>query len=50
MTKISAAKLMNKYSIPTVILNGKQKDILINAMSERVDATIFLGEAMHSGR
>jgi glutamate 5-kinase len=50
MTKISAAKLMNKYSIPTVILNGKQKDILINAMSERVNATIFLGEAMHSGR
>ncbi|MDR1135816.1 MAG: glutamate 5-kinase [Clostridiales Family XIII bacterium] len=50
MTKISAAKLMNKYSIPTVLLNGKQKDILIRAMDEKVEATIFLGEAMHSSR
>jgi glutamate 5-kinase len=50
MTKITAAKEMNKYGIPTILLNGKQKGILTKALTEEVDATVFLAKDSHSGR
>ncbi|MDR3294415.1 MAG: glutamate 5-kinase, partial [Clostridiales Family XIII bacterium] len=50
MTKISAAKEVNKYSIPTILVNGKTRDILIRAGTEKVEATVFLGMNIESER
>jgi glutamate 5-kinase len=50
MTKITAAKEMNKYGIPTILANGKHKGILTKAQVEDVDATVFWAPGSHSAR
>ena len=45
VTKIQAAKLVNQYGIPMLLINGKRKDILTNAAAGRERGTIF-----YSGR
>jgi glutamate 5-kinase len=49
-SKIEAARLMNKYSIPTILMNGRNRDIITRAMSEKVDATLFVGTELSSTR
>jgi glutamate 5-kinase len=50
MTKISAAREVNKYAIPTILLNGRTRDVLISAETERIEATVFLGMDIQSKR
>lgn len=44
VTKIEAAKKVNSYGIPMILLNGKKMDIMLNAMREKETGTIFLGK------
>jgi glutamate 5-kinase len=51
MTKISAAKESGKHNIPTIILNGRKKDILVDVANDcETNATTFLGFDIMSGR
>ena len=43
-TKIEAARRVNEYSIPAILLHGKKKNILIDAMEGRETGTIFYGK------
>lgn len=43
-TKIEAARLVNKYGIHMVLLNGKKQDIITKAMEEENKGTIFVGK------
>jgi glutamate 5-kinase len=50
MTKIAAAREVNQYNIPLLLVNGKKRDILLRAGNEDVEATIFLGMRSSSER
>lgn len=41
ITKIEAAKMVRSYGIPTILLNGKKKDVLLKAMEGREKGTGF---------
>ena len=41
VTKIQAARRVNEYGIPMLLVNGKKKDVLINAMNGTEKGTIF---------
>ncbi|MEG0291605.1 MAG: glutamate 5-kinase [Anaerovoracaceae bacterium] len=41
-TKIEAAKRAGEYEIPTILLNGKKENIIIDAMAEKATGTVFL--------
>ena len=43
-TKIEAARRVNEYSIPAILLHGKKKDILLKAMAGEEKGTIFYGK------
>lgn len=43
-TKIEAARRVNEYSIPAILLHGKKKDILLKAMEGEEKGTIFYGK------
>lgn len=43
-TKIEAARRVNEYSIPAILLHGKKKDILMKAMEGEEKGTIFYGK------
>lgn len=43
-TKIEAARKVGEYSIPSILLHGKKKDILLKAMSGEEKGTIFYGK------
>ena len=43
-TKIEAAAKVGEYSIPSILLHGKKKDILLKAMSGEEKGTIFYGK------
>jgi glutamate 5-kinase len=43
VTKIHAASRVNEYGIPMLLVNGKRKDILVNALSGDEKGTIFFG-------
>ncbi len=42
--KIEAARRVNKYGIPLVLLNGKKEDIIKNAASDKEKGTVFFGK------
>ena len=42
-TKIEAARLVNKYGISMVLLNGKKPDIIKKALNEEETGTVFSG-------
>lgn len=42
-TKIEAARLVNKYGIPMILLNGKKEDIIKKAWNGEETGTVFLG-------
>lgn len=44
LTKIEAAKKVNQYGIPMLLVNGKKEDIIIKLMAEEEKATLFKGE------
>ena len=41
VTKIQAARRVNEYGIPMLLVNGKRKDVLKNAVTEEGIGTIF---------
>lgn len=41
-TKIEAAKKVNAYGIPMVLLNGKKQNIILDTMREKEAGTVFL--------
>jgi glutamate 5-kinase len=41
VTKIHAARRVNEYGIPMLLINGRRKDILVNAISGTEKGTIF---------
>lgn len=41
LTKIQAARTVNEYGIPMLLVNGKRRDILINALNGKEKGTIF---------
>lgn len=41
VTKIQAARMVNEYGIPMLLVNGKIKDVLTNASAGREKGTIF---------
>lgn len=43
-TKIEAAKKVNAYGIPMVLLNGKKQNIILDTMREKATGTVFLGK------
>lgn len=43
-TKIEAAKKVNSYGIPMVLLNGKKENIILDTMREKETGTVFLGK------
>lgn len=43
-TKIEAAAKVGEYSIPSILLHGKKKDILLKAMNGEEKGTIFCGK------
>ncbi|MBQ3925033.1 MAG: glutamate 5-kinase [Firmicutes bacterium] len=43
-TKIEAARRVNEYSIPAILLHGKKKNILIDALNGEAKGTIFYGK------
>lgn len=43
VTKIEAAKKVNRYGIPMILLNGKKVDIIKHALEDAQSGTIFLG-------
>jgi glutamate 5-kinase len=40
-TKLSAARMVNKYGTPMILVNGKRKDILTNALAGKERGTVF---------
>jgi glutamate 5-kinase len=50
MTKISAAKEAGRHNIPTMILNGRVRDIIVSVANGEADVTTFLGFDLMSGR
>ncbi|MDR2133128.1 MAG: glutamate 5-kinase [Clostridiales Family XIII bacterium] len=51
MTKIAAAKETGKHNIPTIIMNGRVENIILNVASDcETNATTFLGFDIMSGR
>ena len=42
-TKIEAARLVNKYGIPMILLNGKKPDIIKKALNQEETGTVFTG-------
>lgn len=42
-TKIEAARLVNQYGIPMILLNGKKKDIIKKALHSQETGTVFTG-------
>jgi glutamate 5-kinase len=44
VTKIEAARKVNSYGIPMILLNGKKMDIMLDAMREKETGTVFLGK------
>lgn len=44
VTKIEAARRVNKYGIPLLLVNGKRKDILTNAMKGAEKGTVFFSK------
>ena len=42
-TKIEAARRVNEYSIPAILLHGKKKDILLKAKAGEETGTVFYG-------
>lgn len=43
-TKIEAARRVNEYSIPAILLHGKKKDVLLKAMAGEEKGTVFYGK------
>lgn len=43
-TKIEAAKKVNSYGIPMILLNGKKENIMLDAMRDLETGTVFLGK------
>ncbi len=43
-TKIEAARKVNRYGIPMILMNGKKSNIMIDAMNEKETGTVFFGE------
>lgn len=43
ITKIGAAREVNKYGIPMILLNGKKKDIIRNVIENVEKGTVFFG-------
>lgn len=43
-TKIGAARMVNEYGIPMVLVNGKKKDILTKVMDDLEKGTVFFGK------
>ena len=41
-TKIEAARRAGEYEIPTVLLNGKKLDIIVDAMEDKASGTVFM--------
>ena len=44
VTKIEAARKVNSYGIPMILLNGKKMNILLDGMREKETGTVFLGK------
>lgn len=44
LTKIQAARRVNEYGIPMILVNGKHKDILASAMNDEGKGTIFFSK------
>ena len=44
VTKIEAARRVNEYSIPAILLHGKKKDILLKAKEGGEKGTVFFGK------
>ena len=44
VTKIEAARKVNKYGINLILLNGKKRDIIKNALLGEVKGTVFFGK------
>jgi glutamate 5-kinase len=44
VTKIEAARRVNEYSIPAILLHGKKKDILLKAKNGEEKGTVFFGK------
>ncbi|MBR0596865.1 glutamate 5-kinase [Sinanaerobacter chloroacetimidivorans] len=44
VTKIQAARRVNEYGIPMVLVNGKKKDVIKNAMAGTGKGTVFFGK------
>ena len=42
LTKIEAARRAGKYGIPTILLNGKKPDVIMNALQGKETGTCFL--------
>ena len=43
-TKIEAARLVNQYGIPMILLNGKKPGIIKKALNEGETGTVFTGK------
>ncbi|MGI6737388.1 MAG: glutamate 5-kinase [Anaerovoracaceae bacterium] len=43
-TKIDAARRVGEYGIPTILLNGRKEDIILEAMRGQAAGTCFLGK------
>jgi glutamate 5-kinase len=44
LTKIDAARRVNAYGIPMILLNGKKPDVILNTMRDKEVGTVFLGK------
>lgn len=44
VTKISAARKVNEYGIPMLLLNGKNENVISDALNDKSKGTIFLGK------
>jgi len=44
VTKIKAARLVNKYGIPMIVARGKKKDIILNLAKGEEKGTLFVGK------
>jgi len=44
VTKIQAARMVNEYGIPMLLINGKHKDVLTDVMEGIQKGTIFFGK------
>ncbi len=46
LTKLEAARKVNKYGIPMILTNGKKRDILIDLLNNKEVATLFFREGL----